>query len=77
MKRTKLLCEKCGKYISKSNYNRHIQSCNLNDGHQHVNHAGLDCQYCGLSFKNKRSLAQHECRCYKNPNKVKNTVIFL
>lgn len=29
------------------------------------------CKYCGKYHKNKNSLAQHECRCPNNPNKIK------
>ena len=32
------------------------------------------CKYCGKICKNKNSLAQHEIRCNKNPNKI-NTII--
>lgn len=28
------------------------------------------CKYCGKECKNKNSLAQHEIRCKKNPNKI-------
>lgn len=28
------------------------------------------CKYCGKACKNKNSLAQHEIRCNKNPNKI-------
>ena len=37
---------------------------------QHVDHDGLNCKYCNKLCKNKNSLAQHECRCPKNPNRV-------
>lgn len=29
------------------------------------------CKYCGKICKNKNSLAQHECRCKENPNRIK------
>ena len=37
---------------------------------QHVDHDGLNCKYCNKLCKNKNSLAQHECRCPKNPDRV-------
>ena len=35
-----------------------------------VKHEGLNCIYCDKLCKNKNSLAQHEIRCNKNPNKL-------
>lgn len=28
------------------------------------------CKFCGKQCKNKNSLAQHECRCKNNPNRI-------
>lgn len=73
---TKVICEICGKEISPNNIKKHLQSHNIHPEYhthkmQHVNHEGLNCIYCGKMCKNKNSLAQHECRCAKNPNKAK------
>lgn len=71
MQRTKIKCEKCGKEISKSNYSRHLNVCDGNiDTGYHISHEGLNCIYCGKLCKNKNSLAQHEIKCPKNPNRI-------
>jgi DNA-directed RNA polymerase subunit RPC12/RpoP len=63
----KRICPKCGKEITPNNYERHIKAC---DGkvheHQHLDHEGLNCKYCGKLCKNKNSLIQHEIRCKEN-----------
>lgn len=75
MKTTK--CEICGKEIRNCNLERHwVSHQNNPDYHnklqtrQSVDHDDLCCKYCGKLCKNKNSLAQHECRCSKNPNKI-------
>lgn len=30
----------------------------------------MKCKYCNKECKNKNSLAQHECRCKDNPNRI-------
>lgn len=30
----------------------------------------MKCKYCDKECKNKNSLAQHECRCKDNPNRI-------
>lgn len=74
MKTTK--CNICGKEITNCNYNKHILSHVNNPAYhtkqtQSVKHDGLNCIYCNRLCKNKNSLAQHECRCKENPNKIK------
>lgn len=78
MKRTTIECPHCHKLISKSNFNRHINSHQTHPEYQEslktrqaIDHDGLNCKYCGKLCKNKNSLAQHECRCSINPNKIK------
>jgi hypothetical protein len=66
-------CNICNKLISNCNLKKHLLSHENNpryhNGHQSVKHDGLNCIYCNKLCKNKNSLAQHECRCSKNPNK--------
>lgn len=70
----KVICELCGREISKSNYSKHIRR---HDNHPEtfeipkyrVNHDGLDCQFCGKICKNNNSLRNHERLCKENPNR--------
>ena len=71
------ICPICGKEISNCNYERHLISHQKNPEYhnklqtrQSIDHNDLYCKYCGKLCKNKNSLAQHECRCDKNPNKI-------
>ena len=71
------ICPICGKEISNCNYERHLISHKNNPKYhnklqtrQSIDHNDLYCKYCGKLCKNKNSLAQHECRCDKNPNKI-------
>ena len=71
------ICPVCGKEISNCNYERHLISHKNNPKYhnklqtrQSIDHDDLYCKYCGKFCKNKNSLAQHECRCNKNPNKI-------
>lgn len=71
------ICPICGKEISNCNYERHLISHKNNPKYhnklqtrQSIDHDDLYCKYCGKLCKNKNSLAQHECRCDKNPNKI-------
>lgn len=75
MKTTK--CGICGKEIRNCNFERHLLSHQNHPEYQSklqnrqaVDHDGLYCKYCGKLCKNKNSLAQHECRCSKNPDKI-------
>ena len=76
MQRACIICELCGKEISKSNYTKHLR------GHQNhperytedfgrykLTHDGLLCQFCGKECKNRNSLCNHERLCRNNPNK--------
>lgn len=73
MVRTKIKCEVCGQEISKSNYSRHIRRHQNHsetfEGVYRLDHDDLYCKFCGRECKNKNSLAQHELRCQKNPNR--------
>ena len=71
----KVKCDICGNEFYACNIKQHmIKHYNGNYEKslrtQHVTHEGLICIYCGKECKNKRSLAQHECRCSKNPNHI-------
>lgn len=72
-----IVCPICGKEIRNCNYERHLISHQNNPEYhsklqtrQSIDHDSLYCKYCGKLCKNKNSLAQHECRCDKNPNKI-------
>ena len=62
-------CKLCGKLFDVANIKRHEISCGKDDGKRHVNHEGLNCEFCGKLCKHKNSLAQHELRCKENPNR--------
>ena len=71
------ICPVCRKEISNCNYERHLISHKNNPKYhnklqtrQSIDHDDLYCKYCGKLCKNKNRLAQHECRCDKNPNKI-------
>ena len=69
-----VVCPHCGQEISKSNFTKHLRRHEnhpetFNKNTIHVNHDGLNCQYCGKLCKSKNSLAQHEIRCSQNPNR--------
>ena len=77
MKTKTTICPICGKEIRNCNYERHLISHQNNPKYhnklqtrQSIDHDDLYCKYCGKFCKNKNSLAQHECRCNKNPNKI-------
>ena len=75
MVRTKVICEKCGREISKSNIAKHLRSHetyseNFEKEQYHLDHDDLFCKFCGKECKNRNSLAQHEIRCKENPNKI-------
>ena len=75
MVRTKVICEKCGREISKSNIAKHLRSHetypeNFEKEQYHLDHDDLFCKFCGKECKNKNSLVQHEIRCKENPNKI-------
>lgn len=65
----KAVCSICGKLFDVANIKRHEISCGKDDGKRHVNHEGLNCEFCGKLCKNKNSLAQHELRCKENPDR--------
>lgn len=65
----KIICEKCGKEISKCNFEKHYKACTGPKESYKLNHDGLICQFCGKECKNKNSLCNHERLCKENPNK--------
>lgn len=71
----KQTCKFCGRQIDVANIVRHEKSCQIKkssdyiDNKVHINHDGLNCQYCNKLCKNLSSLAQHEIRCSQNPNR--------
>lgn len=65
----KAACSICGKLFDVANIKRHETSCGKDDGKRHVNHDGLNCEFCGKLCKHKNSLAQHELRCKENPER--------
>lgn len=72
-KSIKVKCPICSQNITPNNLNKHLVSHENKQKRvvkQKVTHDGLNCIYCGKECKNKNSLAQHECRCDKNPNKI-------
>ncbi len=75
MVRTKVICEKCGREISKLNIAKHLRSHethpeNFEKEQYHLDHDDLFCKFCGKECENKNSLVQHEIRCKENPNKI-------
>ena len=75
MVRNKVICEKCGREISKSNFTKHLRSHethpeNFEKETYHLDHDDLFCKFCGKECKNKNSLVQHEIRCKENHNKI-------
>jgi len=65
MKRIKIPCEKCGREISKSNYSKHLNSC---DGVKREPFKKLEkCPYCEKNLKNIHA-GNHLRWCNKNPN---------
>ena len=76
----KVVCEKCGQEVSKSNLSKHLRRHELHPEtfevpKYRVNHDGLNCQYCGKEYKNNNSLRNHERLCKSNPNSQLTTVI--
>lgn len=72
-------CSFCHRLISANNIQKHLLRHERNPESfkqmQSVNHTELTCIYCGKNNKNKNALAQHECRCPKNPNRIKPNTI--
>ncbi len=62
-------CSKCGKMFDVANIKRHESACGKPFLSRRVTHDGLECEFCKKICKNKNSLAQHELRCPKNPNR--------
>ena len=70
----KQICPLCGTEISVSNFSKHMRR---HDAHPEsfkpnkyaLTHDGLDCQFCGKSWKTRSSLCNHERQCKLNPNR--------
>lgn len=75
--RPRIQCDICGRFITKANYEIHRDACIRNQGksnkiYQVVHHKyenELICEFCGKQHKSLNSLAQHEIRCPKNPDR--------
>lgn len=70
----KQICELCGAEISASNFGKHLARHDQNPDSflpktYAVTHDGLDCQFCGKSWKSRNSLCNHERQCKLNPNR--------
>lgn len=70
----KCICELCGLEISASNYSKHLRRHENHpesfiDSRYKLNHEGLNCQFCGTSWKNRNSLCNHERQCKNNPDR--------
>ena len=79
MVRIKIICEFCGREISKSNYTKHIRSHekgNVKENVYHLDHNDLFCKFCKKELSNKNALLQHEIRCSQNPNKIDTSKCF-
>ena len=70
---SKVLCDVCGRLISSSNIDKHLRAHfnDVTDNSYHVSHDDLNCIFCNKSYKNLKSLVQHEIRCKQNPNRIK------
>lgn len=72
----KAKCKYCGKEVDVACIKKHEKACgdpnsklNTKKLSVSVNHDDLCCIYCGKEHLTKTSLAQHEIRCPKNPNR--------
>lgn len=73
-KMVRVICEICGREITKCNYSKHIRrhKNNPNSFRNYsyaLEHDGLNCQFCGKTCKNRNSLCNHERLCKENPNR--------
>lgn len=74
MKRTYIVCPKCGKTISKSNYSKHQRRHETHpetfkEKSYKLTHDDLSCKFCGKLCKNVAGLISHERQCISNPNR--------
>lgn len=74
MRRTKRECPICGREISRSNYQKHIDKHNRKPNLPEIPkyrlmHEGLVCQFCGRLCINRNSLCNHERLCKNDPNR--------
>ena len=83
MHREKIICPICKSLISKNGFKLHLEAhsrkCITNaekvNKRQHLDHASLNCKYCGKLCKNSKSVLQHEIRCRKNPSRISYKII--
>lgn len=70
MKIQKTICKVCGREISNTNLQKHLNAHNkVNPYKYKLNHEGLECQFCGKVCKNRNSLCNHERLCKENPDR--------
>ena len=76
MKRTCIECEKCSSKISKSNYKKHLKSCNGEINYWSKRKLNLfvvddstECKFCKRISKNPNSNRNHQRLCKENPDK--------
>ena len=70
----KQICELCGVEISASNFSKHLRRHEVHPESfkpvkYALTHDGLDCKFCGKSWKTRGSLCNHERQCKSNPNR--------
>lgn len=68
----KVICDQCGREISKSNFSKHLRG-HANHPEKYIkvsyklNHDGLTCQFCGKICGSRGGLHTHERLCKSNP----------
>lgn len=69
-KKPKVICTKCGKYISVCVINRHLKACKgiINENYI-IADSKYICNFCGKTFK-KQGIKTHIWRCHTNEGKV-------
>ena len=71
MQVTKVICQYCGRKISKTNIRKHETSCVKRASLPNYFPAdgSLNCIFCGKTCKNKNSLVNHSRLCRANPQR--------
>lgn len=73
-------CEICGKHFIRNSYLiNHKKFCNGIIERKMIKNMNKNstqyCKYCGKECKGRNSLAQHQIRCSKNPDKIETQVV--